>query len=139
MIADFFPWGAGFGSFENVFKTYETVDMLTSRYLNQAHNDLAQIIIEGGLPVVVILIAALAWLFKVSWSCWRSPRKWTRIEGIFLVGSIALWLLASLVDYPLRAPLSAMIVAVLTVQLAKLYSSARADAGDLTERPIARG
>lgn len=123
MMQDFFPFGGGFGAFENLFKIYETRDMLSSRYVNQAHNDLFQLVIEGGAAAVVLLVGALAWLAIAAWRTWRSTIPNRRQVVVFYCGSIALWLGASLVDYPLRTPLAAMIVAGLTALFARLSTS----------------
>jgi O-antigen ligase len=116
MARDFLPFGSGFGSFESVFNMYEPAEMLTRRYMNQAHNDPLQLVIEGGLPAVAILLAALAWLALAVWQVGRQGRE-GQLAAAFYSGSIALWLAASVVDYPLRTPLAAMLVAALTAQL----------------------
>lgn len=125
MALDFLPFGSGFGSFEKAFNLYEPPSMLTSRYMNQAHNDFLQIVIEGGLPALATLLAGLAWLVGSICQVCRSPRADDRKLAVFLGGSIALWLAASLVDYPLRTPLAAMLVAALTAHLATLSTALR--------------
>lgn len=120
MVRDFLPFGAGFGSFENVFNIYEPSEALSTRYMNQAHNDLLQLVLEGGLPALAILLVALGWLILSCWRLWRSSPREGRMAALFFGGSIALWLAASLVDYPLRTPLVATLVAILTAQLAFL-------------------
>jgi O-antigen ligase len=125
MALDFLPFGSGFGSFEKAFNLYEPPGMLTARYMNQAHNDLLQIIIEGGLPALAILLAGLTWLVGAIWQVFRSPRADDRKLAVFCGGSIALWLAAGLVDYPLRTPLAAMLVAILTAHLGALSTALR--------------
>lgn len=126
MALDFLPFGSGFGSFESTFNIYEPADMLTAHYMNQAHNDAIQLVIEGGLPAVAILVAALAWFTLRIWRMWRSSLPEHGRLALFLGGSIALWLAASLVDYPLRTPLASLLIATLTAQLAMLSSGHRA-------------
>jgi len=113
MSRDFFPVGAGFGSFDPVFRSYEPLFMLDPEYLNHAHNDLLELIITAGLPGVAILLAFLVWAGKASWTAWRnaSPSLETNLAR---AGSlmILLVLLSSLVDYPLRTPLMMAIVAI---------------------------
>jgi hypothetical protein len=120
MVGDFLPLGAGFGSFENVFDRYEPGEMLSSRYMNQAHNDPVQLVMEGGLPALAILLVALAWFAVCVVKLWRSPNTGDRPAAAFLGGSIVVWLAASLVDYPLRTPLVAMLFAILTAHLSIL-------------------
>ncbi len=129
MVLDFMPFGSGFGSFETVFNLYEPAETLTSRYMNQAHNDALQLVMEGGLPALIVLVMALLWVGRILWHLWQSRRRDGTTTILFFGGSIALWLTASLVDYPLRTPFAAMLVAALTVQLCFLSSDRRSGSG----------
>lgn len=133
MVRDYFPFGSGFGSFEAVFRAYEPADMLTTRYLNQAHNDLLQLIIEGGLPALMLLSFAAFWLVSKTVAVLRAQRDFSRNFRLFLFFSIALWLLGSLVDYPLRTPLASALVACLTGLFAL------ATAKEARTQPVRRG
>jgi len=139
MILDYLPFGSGFGSFENTFNMYEPAGMLTTRYMNQAHNDLVQLLIEGGLPALAILLAALVWVARSGWRLWRSPQRDGRADAAFFAGSIALWLAASLVDYPLRTPLAAMLVAALTAQLGFRSTELRSGRGGQAKESMQTG
>jgi O-antigen ligase len=105
MISAFFPWGSGYGSFATVYREFEPFESLRYTYLNQAHNDLLQAIVEGGLvAIILIVITATGWgvrtyyIFKESMSEERS----VAIVGCLMTLTL---FLASLVDYPLRTPL----------------------------------
>lgn len=114
MIRDFFPLGSGFGSFASVYRAYEPLDGLSLTYLNQAHNDLLQLVIEGGIPAFAMLLVCLCWWLTRIRYLWfgsgldnmrrRSERLGTVIIGMLLLGSI--------LDYPLRTPLLAVIFAL---------------------------
>jgi O-antigen ligase len=129
MLGDFLPLGAGFGAFENAFDMYEPADTIGTRYLNQVHNDAIQVVLEGGIPAGVIVLLALLWLAHRLWRMVRSADSEQRLAAVFLGGSMALWLAASLVDYPLRTPLAAMLVATLTAQLSRLSTCTNSDPG----------
>ena len=107
MAWDYFPWGSGFGSFENVYYIHEPSELLDPAYLNQAHNDLLQTIIEGGLPGLAIVLFVLAWLAR---GLWRLVRHEGRARVIALAGTgVAIVVFAaSGVDYPLRTALFQM-------------------------------
>lgn len=113
MAKDFMPFGSGFGSFESVYRAYEPLQSVTSEYLNQAHNDLLQIMIEGGVLPALLLVAFLLWFLVRSWSLWshkvRSPAALLGRTGS--VAALVI-LLSSLVDYPLRTPWLAVLMAV---------------------------
>ncbi|MDN3646959.1 O-antigen ligase family protein [Pontixanthobacter aestiaquae] len=125
MVITYGLLGAGFGSFEEVYHIHEPASLMVPSYVNQAHNDLAQLIIEGGLPALVILCAFLVWLV-------RSLRDIMRM-GSDRLAKLAFWLttftiimFASLFDYPLRTPLfqaiAVWLVAILAVERARLIS-----------------
>lgn len=125
MIEHFFPIGAGFGSFEHVYRQFEPYDLLSEFYLNQAHNDLAQALIEGGLPMMILLAAAGAWLFSIGKSMLAGFRAGhgRPAEEMVALSIVVIFGVASLADYPLRVP-SAMVLfayccAVLSVGAAR--------------------
>jgi hypothetical protein len=108
------PFGGGFGSFNDVFRRFEPVDQLKTVYLNHAHMELVEIIVEGGVLAVVLLGAFLVWWGRRAIFAWRQPAS-SRFEGnLGRLGSITtgLALLASLVDYPLRTPIHAAIFVI---------------------------
>lgn len=122
---DYLPVGSGFGTFEKVWRIDEPLALLSRAYLNHAHNDLAELAVEGGLPAVALLIAALALvalgLFRAGWSGRPTPAVLrARAGGVML----AVLGLASLVDYPLRTPTGMMLAA-----LAFAWVTARGDDG----------
>lgn len=137
MALDFMPFGSGFGSFEAVFNQYEPAGMLTSRYMNQVHNDLLQIAIEGGLPALSVLVVALFWLVRTIWRVGRL-RPGGKNLAVFLSGSMVVWLAASLVDYPLRTGLAAALVATLTAWLSMLSTQGKSGPGSV-EKPGTQG
>lgn len=106
--------GIGFGAFESVFYGYEDVGGLTTAYLNQAHLEPVQFVIEAGLPGAVIAVAAIVWLCRKLLILWRDADPAYSRMGIYLSAAITVWLVAGLVDYPLRTPIAQMIFAILT-------------------------
>jgi O-antigen ligase len=116
LVQKYFPFGSGFGTFPTVFKIDEPDNMLRLSYLNHAHNDVLEILVEGG-----VVSAALALGFMVVWLA-HSMKAWTtrvdvanndRIQQARL-GSVlsGLLLLGSATDYPLRTPACAAIFAI---------------------------
>jgi hypothetical protein len=107
MAQTFLPWGSGFGSFDQAFRRFEPLERLTFTYMNQAHNDFLQVVIEGGIPAAILALIYLAWWGRMSF------RLWVRPEGDEIVlgrlGSLMtlITLIASVPDYPLRTPLHA--------------------------------
>ncbi len=134
MIRDFFPVGSGFGSFDPVFRRYEPDDRLSFFFLNQAHSDWLQILIEGGLLAGLVGLAFLAWYTVRSFLVWRrAPDAGSATLG--RVGSvlIAILLAGSLGDYPLRTPLLAVLFAMAAFWLHLASTRVRPSTPDLAE------
>jgi O-antigen ligase len=74
-----------------------------SVYINQAHNDWVQLIIEGGVVVALILLSLLVWMARAIVAI--SLSRAARVRGIFWIGVFAIISAASMIDYPLRTPL----------------------------------
>lgn len=107
MIRAYFPFGAGFGSFADQYRKFETFDALSLVYINEAHNEFAQLLIEGGVFGLLLLLGYCGWWIRSTWRFAVSP---SQREGMELgrLGAIVtgLFLIASLTDYPLRTPLA---------------------------------
>ena len=115
MLRDYMPWGSGFGTFEHVYKIYEPQELLRPQYLNQAHNDWLQFLIEGGIPALLIaLVTAIGFAMLIiqkakNWSVSKS----SNILFVMCVAIIFFMLATSIGDYPLRVPTIMAISAVL--------------------------
>ena len=117
MTKDFFPFGTGLGAFEYVYKIYEPVDFLEPRYLNLAHNDWAQWLIEGGLMGVILLALFIIWYVLRSVQTFRLKPSGFRSRQLMIAAIIAFWGIASIFDYPLRAPSLIAVFAIFCVFL----------------------
>ena len=103
MAGVFWLTGTGFGSFEQVFHIFEPSSMLFERYVNQAHNDWLQIVIEGGILAVLLLAGLVAWVTIKVVRLSANREKW--VAAISWIGIFGVLAAASLVDYPLRTPI----------------------------------
>lgn len=110
---DFLPFGSGLGSFDPVYRTYETLETVNPVYLNQAHNEVAQLIIEAGFAGLALVLALLLWWGRRAVAAWRAGDGETIVLRRAAVLSSALFLIHSLVDYPLRTPSGAVVFAML--------------------------
>jgi len=110
MAKAYFPLGAGFGSFDPLFRYFEPDSELQLFYLNHAHNDLIELLITGGLASALILVTFLGWFAVRGLAILRTrstlPMQACARAGLIIIGII---LLSSLVDYPLRTPLLALV------------------------------
>jgi O-antigen ligase len=126
--ADFFPFGAGLGSFVEVFKVYEPDSLLGLTYANHAHNDYVELFLDGGLPAIALVLAALFFLLRDGLAVWRArPGNSRVLLGRAAFVSLLLFAIASAFDYPLRTPLLAAIACVYGAWLRRGALAARSD------------
>jgi len=99
-IKDYFPFGSGIGSFQPIYRLYEDPTLVSTTYINHVHSDWIELVLETGLPGLVLLILFLVWWSRRTAAIWRAPE----IDYIARAATIATAaiLAHSLVDYPLR-------------------------------------
>ncbi|MEO5587239.1 MAG: O-antigen ligase family protein [Novosphingobium sp.] len=120
-VGDHWPWGSGIGSFVEVYGIYEPQDLLGVAYLNHAHNDVLELLLTGGLPAAFLMVAGVASLVRAAppaplrGNDAAENRRWARAGWSI----ITLLSLASLVDYPLRTPILAVLLAVAAALVAR--------------------
>lgn len=122
MLWSYFPAGAGFGGFADVFRIAEPFSNLNPRYMNHAHNDWLEFVFEGGLPALLLLLGFIAWYARASFGVWRR-RRWGQQDRAAMIGrlgsvQVAMLSIASLADYPLRTPSLAAVFALACAFLA---------------------
>jgi O-antigen ligase len=96
----YFPLGSGLGTFDPVFRMIEDLNQLDAPYVNHAHNDYVQILLEVGAwgAFLVVLFLVLLGLRSVR----KQPSDAARALARAAKLSILILLLHSIVDYPLR-------------------------------------
>lgn len=132
MIGAYFPAGSGFGSFDPVFRIHEPLELLKRTYFNHAHNDFLEFVLDGGLPALVLLVAALMWWARASFRVWRAPDD-PRYRGARLGSAMLLLILvASVFDYPARTPMIMAMIVIAAVWLGQ--GAAAVQRSSLAER-----
>lgn len=122
LIGETFPLGTGLGSFPSVYALGEDPRVVGLTYINHAHNDFLEIILETGLLGLLLLFASLAWWLLTAVGVWRSPSS-SEFSRAATIASGAL-ILHSIVDYPLRtAALSSVFAACLGMMAIALSRS----------------
>ncbi|WP_298674245.1 O-antigen ligase [uncultured Sphingomonas sp.] len=105
IIRDFFPWGTGFGSFDSIFRQYEPLELLRFTYANQLHNEFVQLVLEAGLPGLVLEAAFAAGYAVQCTRIVRAPASRDRVLALVGIAVTAMLVAGSIFDYPLRTPL----------------------------------
>lgn len=104
MLRDYFPAGSGFGSFDPLFRMHEPFELLKPTYFNHAHNDWLEVLLDAGIPGLLLVGVAIGWWGWASIAAWRGPSS--AAASLARLGSAALLLIfiASIFDYPARTP-----------------------------------
>jgi len=102
----FAPIGSGLGSFQPIYKMFEGAATVGHTFVYHAHDDWLELWLELGWLAPVLAIGFLIWFGRAAFSAWRAPQVTEDVldRCLPLAASIvlALLLLHSIVDYPLR-------------------------------------
>lgn len=117
--SNFWPWGSGLGSFEAVFPRFQpSLNLGQGSYIEHAHNDYAQIIMELGLFGVVLMLGFVVLVLNQAYQFIRIYR----LEGAFPKNavmqcfcgiSLIAFLLHCWVEFNMHIPALAMTAAFL--------------------------
>lgn len=99
----YFPFGAGLGTFDPIFRSVESLSFVSNTYFNHAHDDYIEIVLETGLLGVALVIAFYALFVPAAWRAWAVAAV-SRTDWLRRVATLTMLILLghSLVDYPLR-------------------------------------
>lgn len=127
ILRDFAPFGTGLGTFQDIYRWYEDTTNVGTTYVNHAHDDLLELLIETGVFGFAAVAMFLAWFVPRALGLWRGDRS----HAIALAAStvIGVELLHSLVDYPLRTAAMSSIVALACVLLVRAPEALRSKGG----------
>ena len=112
IIAIYFPFGAGFGSFDAVFRLNEPTSLLALQYFNQAHNDYLGVVVESGLIGLTLFALCIGWWAYATVRVLRASDGEEVILARLGSALLALVLVASVTDYPARTPTIMAIVVI---------------------------
>lgn len=131
MIGEYFPAGSGLGGFDPIFRSHEPFDLLKPTYFNHAHNDFLEVVLDAGLPGLLILAAALLWWVWASARAWRAGAGARHLPPRLGSAMLLLVIIASAFDYPARTP---MIMAMTII--AGIWLCARPDERGASALPV---
>ncbi len=101
-VSQFWPVGSGLGTFPKVYATVQSIETVGIQYVNNAHNDWLELVLEAGAVAVALMILFLWILITSAVRLWRArTRDGSALGAAALVG-ILLLLLHSMTEYPLR-------------------------------------
>lgn len=111
LLREYMPWGSGFGSFVDSYRVIERLDDVIPKYVNHAHNDYLEFVIEAGVPAIGLLGLFAAVMIRAAGAVGRAGSKRAAFS---LSAGLAIGLAAahSIVDYPLRTTALATLFAM---------------------------
>jgi O-antigen ligase len=101
----FFPVGSGFGSFIPVYQMFETPSVVISSYINHAHNDWLELLMEGGAPAAFAIVMFVM-IYITAFSQVLRLQQNTTDRAIMRAAAcvVLLLLIHATVDFGLRTP-----------------------------------
>lgn len=131
--------GSGLGSFVSVYAPTEKLEWVNPYYVNHLHNDWLQLVIEAGLPGIIVLVLLAAALALAARSIWlAAPPARGRLDSALpdersfaWAGMVVILMFAahSVGDYPVRrvGTLVLLVIAVAFVFRPLINRAARLD------------
>lgn len=130
LIRQTFPLGTGLGSFSAFYPVTENPAAVDRFFVNHAHNDYLELVLEGGIAAIALILAILGWWIALVARIWRAPLSGQFVKAATIASGVML--AHSIVDYPLR---TAALASVFALCLAVMIRGRAAHAG---ERPASR-
>jgi O-antigen ligase len=135
-VKDYFPAGSGLGTFQDIYRLYDDPNRADREYVNHAHNDYLEWLLEMGAAGLLLALAFLAWWVRRTLAVWRADFRGANLARAASV-TVGVVLLHSIVDYPLRtaaiAALVALSCALLVPYAAPRRGSEQEDGGPATD------
>ena len=112
------PLGVGFGGFVSSYLTVEPLEQVLTSFVNHAHNEYFEWLIEGGIPAMLLLAGALAVYGVEVARGLRAPSGGRRRPVILAAAlGIALALMHSVDEFPLRTQSLAVLFGMMAAML----------------------
>lgn len=129
---EYLPLGSGIGTFVDVYRTHEDPAAVEQTYINHAHSDYLELLLETGLLGMAVLLIFLLWWGRRFFLAWRSdnPDHFARAASIASAAILA----HSLVDYPLRTAAVGALFAMCLAWMAEPRPRARPGEEPATEK-----
>jgi hypothetical protein len=105
------PWGVGAGGYAERYPEYkQTVDRFSARH---AHNEPLELVAELGWIAVILLVAFGVGFVRSSRPARAGPLADSGVLHLAVVTATGVFLLHSLVDFPLRLPANLLVFSIL--------------------------
>ena len=112
-IRELLPFGSGFGTYPWIFRRFHPGDV--PQFVNHAHNDYLEWLLEGGIPAALLLISGIG-LYVLRWrAVWPRNEQWSSYDFLRMGAGIGLLLISlhGLLDFNMHIPANAIYFAFL--------------------------
>lgn len=100
LVKQYWLAGSGLGSFVPLYAAVEPLELLQPRFVNHAHNDYLEVVIEAGVLGLIAIAGVWAVIAITGHMLLKGNNKFHHLLLLVPV----LGLLHSMIDYPLRTP-----------------------------------
>lgn len=113
-IQEFMPLGSGIGTFSQAFQRFQPAE-LSGYFINRAHNDYLEWMMEGGVIAMIIIAGFLLFYVKRWFALLSQSGYWSHFKFIQVGAGIGMLtiILHSLVDFNLHIPANQIYFALL--------------------------
>lgn len=133
-IRDNWLTGTGLGTFPSVYHLYEDPVRVDRVYINHAHNEYLELVLELGLiGALLVALFVVAWA-RVAVAVWRSPGARAFARAATTAGAVLL--LHSLVEFPIRTAALAALFGMTVALICAPDPAARAGSRPARHRRI---
>ena len=115
---------------------HEPFDLLSLVYFNHAHNDFLEVVLDAGVPGLLLLVAALSWWAWASINAWRADSGSDYVLPKLGSAMLLLVVIASVSDYPARTPMIMVMVIVAATWLSDRTRAHRSTALPASGQPL---
>lgn len=133
-IGEFFPLGSGAGTFNQVYPHFQGY-AFADKFVNRAHNDYLEWIMEGGLLAAVLILVFFVLYFKRWIKVWKRG-DWKTLNFIQVGAGIGLFvmMLHTFVDFNLHIPANQIYFAFLAALF--FYQTGHTDSHSVADEPV---
>lgn len=124
-VAANFPLGTGLGTFTGIYALQENPAAITVAWVNHVHNDYLELLLELGVPGLLLMLAFLGWFVLQTIRVWKSP--FATLFGKAATIAAGAMLAHSIVDYPLRTTALAVLFGACLGMMAQPPRQSRSD------------
>lgn len=118
-VGSFWPAGSGLGSHAEVYPTWLPFESETR--FSHAECGYLQVLLELGVPGMILLIGSMALIGRWCWKAWRQSDSGVRYQAAAISVSLLASLSHSLVDFVWYIPACMMLTLVLIVCACRCY------------------